>query len=148
MVFNRALFSSASGEWRTPEALFEALEVEFGPFDLDPATSDGNALCARSFTEQEDGLRQPWAGRVFVNPPYGEGLYEWLWKCHTEAQRPGVTLIVALLPSRTDVRWFHDFVLQATEIRFIKGRLRFQGAADRSPFPSMLVIWDGSGPVA
>jgi phage N-6-adenine-methyltransferase len=64
----RALFSSASCEWTTPQHLFDQLAAEFGGFDLDPAATAQNAKCTRYFTRQDNGLSQPWAGRVFLNP--------------------------------------------------------------------------------
>jgi hypothetical protein len=53
----------------------------------------------------------------------------------------GASDCVALLPSRTDTRWFHTWVYGKAEIRFIKGRLKFGGAKDSAPFPSLLAIW-------
>ena len=51
------------------------------------------------------------------------------------------TLVVALLPSRTDTKWFHDYIYGKAEIRFIKGRLKFGDSKNSAPFPSMIVIW-------
>lgn len=63
---NRGLFSSATDEWETPQALFDKLDSEFH-FDLDPAADDKNHKCARYFTKREDGLLQNWGGvRCFV----------------------------------------------------------------------------------
>src|SRR5215217_4831933 len=60
-------FSSATPEWPTPPDVFEALDAEFGPFDLDPCATPENAKCKRYFTLSDDGLAQDWTGRVFVN---------------------------------------------------------------------------------
>jgi len=69
---NRGLFSSASGEWATPQDLFDVLHAEFG-FTLDPCATAENAKCPKFYTwEGHNGLWQSWAGeRVFLNPPYG-----------------------------------------------------------------------------
>ena len=48
-----------------------------------------------------------------------------------------------LIPARTDTRWFHNFIYNRAEIRFIKGRLRFSGSSVNAPFPSMIVIFRG-----
>src|SRR5208337_1071156 len=79
----------------------------------------------------------PWKGkRIFCNPPYGPAIRKFLDRA-LEAK-----LAVYLLPARTDTRWFHEIVLpQATEIRFLKGRLRFGNAINNAPFPSMIVIF-------
>lgn len=50
-------------------------------------------------------------------------------------------IVVALIPSRTDTRWWHDYVMLADEIRFIRGRLHFDGHSQGAPFPSAIVIW-------
>lgn len=123
------MFSSATDRWATPTAVYDALNAEFA-FDFDPCPLDGRV----------DGLAPlltEWRGRrVFCNPPYGPGIGDWL-KRGREAQ-----LAVFLIPARTDTRWFHDIVLpHAKEIRFLRGRLRFGGAEQPAPFPSMLVVF-------
>lgn len=125
----RILFSSASDRWATPPDVYAALDREFG-FNFDPCPLDGDG----------DGLAQlfcEWRGkRVFCNPPYGPGIGEWLKRGHE------ANLAVFLIPARTDTRWFHELVLPfAREVRFIKGRLKFGGAKNSAPFPSMVVIY-------
>lgn len=125
-----------SSEWETPQALFDALHAEFG-FTLDPCATTENAKCPRYFTKEGDGLAQSWDGEVvFLNPPYGRGMDEWVRKA-AEAK----ATVVCLLPSRTDVRWFHDYVYGKAEIRFLRGRLKFGGGKNSAPFPSMVVVF-------
>lgn len=79
---------------------------------------------------------------VFCNPPYGKTIAEWVRKCSMEASRKG-TLVVMLLPARTDTRWFQQYILNRAEIRFVKGRLRFETngiPGGPAPFPSMIVV--------
>lgn len=79
--------------------------------------------------------------RVFCNPPYGRAIGEWVRKCSEEAKKPG-TLVVLLIPARTDTAYFHDYIYRkAREVRFLRGRLRFGGATNSAPFPSMIVIF-------
>lgn len=123
------MFSSITDRWSTPRDLYAALDAEFH-FNFDPCPLDGDA----------DGLATlfcDWQGkRVFCNPPYGDGLAEWL-KRGLEAE-----VAVFLLPARTDTKWFHDIALpKAVEIRFVRGRLRFGDAKNTAPFPSILVIF-------
>lgn len=131
-----------SVEWGTPPALFAELDAEFS-FTLDPAATMENAKCAKFYTKEDDGLAQSWEGeRVFLNPPYGTDAAKWIAKAYFESDRAEV--IVALLPVRTDTKWFHDFVLGKAEIQFLRGRLRFIGPNGRegtATFPSMLVVW-------
>lgn len=132
------MFSSASEEWATPQALFDELNTEFR-FTLDPCSTHVNAKCAKHYTKSDDGLAQSWGGEtVFCNPPYGRELPKWVRKCYEEARR---ATVVMLIPARTDTRWFHDYIYNKAEIRFIKGRLKFGDSKNSAPFPSMVVIF-------
>ena len=134
------MFSSKDENWTTPKDLFDKLNSEFH-FTLDPAASDENHKCDNYYTVQDDGLKQDWAGHtVFCNPPYCRKTGEWVEKAYIESRKPKTT-VVMLLPSRTDVRWFHDYVLPFGEIRFIKGRLKFGNSNNSAPFASMIVIF-------
>ena len=136
----KVLFSSKEEKWATPQDFFDKLNDEFH-FTLDAAASPDNAKCVNYFTEEQDGLVQSWGGHtVWCNPPYCRKTGLWVKKAYEEHQRTGCT-VVMLLPSRTDVRWFHDYILGKAEIRFIKGRLKFGGNKNSAPFPSIVVIY-------
>ena len=75
---------------------------------------------------------------VFCNPPYWD-MSKWAKKCYEESLNG--TLVVMLVPARTDTRWFHDYIYHKAEIRFIKGRLRFGESSSNAPFPSMIVVY-------
>jgi hypothetical protein len=126
MSMNRVLFSSASDHWSTPTELYTKLNEEFN-FNDDPCPLHGTG-----------GLDRSWGSSVFVNPPYSDILL-WIKKASNEATK-GKT-VVLLVPSRTDTKWFHDYAMKATEIRFLRGRLRFGGSKNSAPFPSCLVIF-------
>ena len=79
---------------------------------------------------------------VFCNPPYGRELPKWVKKCYEESLNG--SLVVMLIPARTDTRWFHDYIYGKAEIRFIKGRLKFGNAKQSAPFPSMVVVYRAS----
>ena len=138
-------FKSVKNTWETPQGLFDALDAEFH-FTLDPCASSENAKCKTYFTAADDGLLRSWKGhRVFMNPPYGRDIGNWVVKAarvlHCSNSRIHPVLVVGLLPARTDTRWFHDYIYNKAEIRFLKGRIRFVGAKHSAPFPSMVVIW-------
>lgn len=107
---SKALFSSTKEDWATPQDFFDKLNEEFH-FDLDPCADAENAKCKEYFTKEENGLLKDWGGRrVFCNPPYGRKTTgEWIRKCYEEAKKPG-TVVVALIPARTDTRFFHDYI--------------------------------------
>ena len=133
------LFSSKSDEYETPQDVFDALDSEFH-FNLDPCSTDKNHKCQTYFTKENNGLQESWGGyRVFCNPPYSK-ISEWVAKCYQESRKDG-TLVVMLIPARTDTRYFHDYILHRSEIRFIKGRLKFGDSKNSAPFPSMVVIF-------
>ena len=78
--------------------------------------------------------------KVFCNPPYGKDIGQWVAKSYYEAIKPD-TIIVMLIPARTDTKYFHDYILNRSEIRFVKGRLKFGDGKNSAPFPSMVVIF-------
>ena len=130
MPINKGLFLSQRLDWQTPDEVYEELDKEFH-FDYDP--------CPREPTVH--GLLIDWGKRNFVNPPYGRVIQNWLRKGYFEALKG--KLVVFLIPSRTDTRWWHEYVMKADEIRFIKGRLKFKGAKWNAPFPSCIVVFLG-----
>lgn len=132
-------FRHRSDEWATPRDKFAEWDLEYGPFDLDAAATEENALCERYFTIEEDGLKQDWGtSRVWVNPPYS-AIAKWIAKAH-EASRDGAT-VVCLVPVRSDTKWWHQHVIDVAEVRFLKGRLRFGDATICAPFPSALIVF-------
>lgn len=127
-------------EWYTPPWIFEELGIEF---DLDPCTIEGGVSwipAKKTYSKKDDGLSKEWVGNVFMNPPYGKHTPNWLEKMHNH--RNGIALVF----SRTDCRWFHDYVAKADAILFLKGRVKFidgQGRTGNSGAGcgSMLVAW-------
>ena len=136
-----ACLSSKTIEWATPREFFNKLDEEFH-FNLDPCSTRENAKCEKHYTIEEDGLSQDWGGhRVFCNPPYGREIPKWVRKCYYESRKPN-TIVVMLIPARTDTSYFHDYIYgKAKEIRFIRGRLHFNDGKEGAPFPSMVVVF-------
>ena len=132
-------FSSATDDWATPQNFYDDCNAEFGPFDLDVCASDENHKCTRYFTEKENGLVQTWSGTVWMNPPYGRTIGQWMKKAY-ESAKDGAR-VVCLVPARTDTAWFQDYAMKGT-VRFIRGRLKFGGHKNCAPFPSALVIFN------
>jgi len=121
-------FSSQRLDWKTPKVVYQILDSEF-KFDHDPCPPDYKI----------DGLTSEWGKSNFVNPPYGRELSKWMEKGFDEWKK-GKT-VVFLIPSRTDTRWWHNYCMEATEIRFIKGRLKFDEHKNSAPFPSAIIIF-------
>ena len=141
-MITEALFSSKTDNWATPQNFFDELNKEFH-FTLDPCADEKNHKCEKFFTRKENGLLHDWSGEsVFVNPPYGREIYNWVEKSYWEGHKEN-TIVVLLIPARTDTKYFHDFILNRSEIRFIKGRLKFGDSDNSAPFPSMVVVFRG-----
>ena len=121
----------------TPRDFFNKLHAEFD-FTLDPCSDGTNALCAKFYTPETDGLAHSWFGeRVFMNPPYSD-MKRWMAKAYLESLFGA--LVVCLVPVRTDTAWWHDYAMFG-EIRFLRGRLRFGDAKTNAPFPSAVVVF-------
>jgi hypothetical protein len=125
---NSGLFTSTSEHWATPKDLYADLNREFN-FNDDPCPL--NSLT--------DGLSREWGTSTYCNPPYGKEIGIWIRKAYQESLT-GKT-IVCLIPSRTDTEWWHEWVMKATEIRFCRGRLRFNESKSNAPFPSAIAIF-------
>ena len=120
-------YMSTTVDVRTPQYILEELRKEFGEL-YDPCPIGGS-----------DGLITDWESPAYINPPYGREIVKWTKKALEESNK-GVHIIM-LLPARTDTGWFHDHVLpNAKEIRFVRGRIKFEGYESGAPFPPMLVI--------
>lgn len=136
------LFGSKTDQYETPQDLFDVLCAEFG-FTLDPCADEYNHKCKKYFTKEQNGLLQDWGGEiVFCNPPYGKEIGTWVEKCYTEVHTGSCKLVVMLIPSRTDTKWFHKYIYRkAYEIRFVNKRLKFGDSKNPAPFPSMVVVF-------
>lgn len=147
-IINKGMFTSRSDEWETPKDFFNKLNKEFN-FTLDVCASINNYKCSHYFDRLDDGLSKNWfernflinkevAGAIWMNPPYGRQIDKWIEKAFKESIN---STVVCLLPARTDTLWFHNYVMKAKEIRFVKGRLKFGNAKNTATFPSMLVVF-------
>lgn len=153
-------------EWYTPAWVFEALGLTY---DLDPCHPEGDRLpwvpAANVYTKTDDGLSQPWEGRVWLNPPYGDpenvctskckkkvctkrgyhlteafpGTIAWLGKMHIH--RHGIALVFA----RTGNAWFQKYVAQADAILFLNRRIPFVDRTGEPPVKANGATADRTG---
>jgi hypothetical protein len=102
----------------TPRWILDAL----GPFDLDPCAASVRPWdCAReNYTELDDGLQQPWHGRVWMNPPFNQYIVgHWIRRLAEHGHG------IALLHARTEATWFEPVWEHASGILFLADRIRF-----------------------
>lgn len=139
--------SSEKMDWETPPEFFEALNF-ICDFTLDVCASPENTKTWNFYTEQDDGLVQPWNGRCWMNPPYGKEIGKWLSKAREEVSgNPDCEFVVCLVPARVDTAWWHDNVMRsATLVLLLRGRLTFVSASQPAPFPVAIVIFESGGP--
>lgn len=138
--------AKSKDDWATPQYFYDLLNREFH-FTLDPCASDENHKCPKYYTIAQNGLEQSWEGEtVFVNPPFNQK-DEWIGKCWKETKdltkRP--TTIVLLIPSTTDTKAWHQYVMEAHEIRFCKGRVNFTGTTTGATFPLSVIVFINKG---
>jgi site-specific DNA-methyltransferase (adenine-specific) len=137
----------------TPFWLFDKLDEEFR-FNVDVCASKENHKHYYYYTEKQDGLSIDWFKDVsdrtneqpscFMNPPYGRGLTnKWLKKGYEESLKG--CIVVCLIPSRTSTLWWHDNIPKASQIRFLKGRVKFIGAEAGAKFPNAVVVYNRFG---
>lgn len=140
-VRNDGRWHSRGSDWSTPQDLFDELNAEFH-FTLDPCASEWNFKCQKWLNEEMNGLEYDWKKEtVFLNPPYGKILNDWMKKAY-ESSLNGAT-VVCLVPSATDAAWWHDFAMKG-EIRFLRGRPRFltkEGTWQQTFSPSVIVVF-------
>lgn len=157
-MVSQTLFSSDTGEWATPQDFFDQ-QNEIHHFTLDAAASHENAKCDMYYTKDglfektvlinsNSGLVGTWGYQdsVWLNPPYGRDIGLWVEKAYWEYKEYG-NKVVCLLPARSDTRWYHEWCYErrheGVSIEPLRGRLKFGGAINAAPFPSILVVYNG-----
>lgn len=133
--------TSKTVEWETPQELFDQINHIYN-FTIDVCANEQNHKCDRFYTKEQDGLAQSWKGeKVWCNPPYGREIADWVRKAYECADKN--TIIVMLVPARTDTKWFHKYAKNKAQVILMNGRLKFGGMDKTAPFPSMLLIYGG-----
>lgn len=146
MSLNAAMMTSTRPDWNTPANVIELVNAVFvDGIGLDPCSND-QSLVDAAFAYNKDrggnGLLCSWSeyGAVYVNPPYGREIGQWVDKCAAESRADRDLEIIALLPARTDAKWFQR-LWRCDALCFWRGRLKFLGAPSSAPFPSVLAYW-------
>ncbi len=114
-------------EWGTPPSIWRPLSDAIGGFDLDPCSgAETSPIASARYDDTDDGLTEPWFGKVWLNPPYSD-MEPWARKCVGETTSRRADTVVALIPSRTSADWWQNNVAKATALCFVDHRIEFQG---------------------
>lgn len=140
MTINQGLMTSNTDLWSTPRDFFNDYNAIY-QFDVDVCATAENALCAKFYSPEDNGLSKEWHGVCWMNPPYGREIGKWMKKAY-ESSLHGAT-VVCLVPARTDTAWWHDYAMKGN-IEFIRGRLKFGSSKNSAPFPSAVVVFQRS----
>lgn len=127
--FNHQSLNTGDTEWHTPPEYLGAARTVLGGFDLDPASNpiaQETVQVGRFFTKEQDGLAQPWFGRVWLNPPYAQpAITNFVSKLISEFKQGHVTAAILLTHGFTDTKWFHAAFGECQAICFTRGRINF-----------------------
>lgn len=138
-MISQALYSSESAEHYTPKHILDAAVKCLGHIDLDPCSNSHetpNVPARKHYTMEDNGLILPWFGNVWINPPYGKEINQWVDRLVFAHLCKSFSQAIALLPARTDTKWFQK--LSDYPVCFVNGRLKFGDATNSAPFPSAI----------
>jgi len=142
----KQLYTSETPEWYTPEIIIESVLELFGAIDLDPCSNGkgaaANVPAKEHYTREDDGLSRAWHGKVYMNPPYGREVAQWVEKVSAEYRAGNISEAIILIAARTDTRWFNLLVNYGAMWCAVEGRLLFSTpgmkTSNSAPFPSAI----------
>jgi ParB family transcriptional regulator, chromosome partitioning protein len=139
---------SESNEWFTPPEILTRVRAVLGTIDLDPAScaaAQERVRAGRYFSREDDGLTKPWAGRVWINPPFQRYLIDaFVNKLVREVESGRVTRAILLTHLSSSARWFHNALAASAAHCLIRGRINCihaSGGSSFAPWPSILMYF-------
>lgn len=142
----KQLYTSETPEWYTPRIIIDSVLELFGAIDLDPCSNGkgdaANVPATEHYTREDNGLARAWHGKVYMNPPYGREVAQWVEKVIAEYQAGNISEAIILIAARTDTRWFNLLVNYGAMWCAVEGRLLFTTpgvkTSNAAPFPSAI----------
>lgn len=145
-LFKEENYENKTDEWATPDSLIRPLSSAVGGFDLDPCSgAEETPHADKTYTAADGGLKQPWTGTVFCNPPFSAKA-DWIEKAVDETENGGADLVVMILPVDTSTEWFHDLVAHSVAVCFMgPGRVDFdrrdKAGGQQPNFATMIAVF-------
>lgn len=151
--------NSEKNDFRTPQDVFDSLDERFGPFTLDAAASEENALVENFFDQQANSLKQTWSGKVWCNPPYVKQedkttIKDWVEKAWMSVKSGIAECVLLLIPAHISNYYWHDTIYpHASHLVLFRGRMNFGGpytrAGGAARHPTVATVfsraWKGEG---
>lgn len=145
--------NSGNNEWYTPPEYIAAARELMGGIDLDPASCEiANKIVTadKFFSIEEDGLKQEWRGRIWMNPPYASNLIgQFASKLVSEVRAGNVTQACVLVNNATETRWFQEMTAESVAVCFVQGRIKFidkNGITSGTPLQGQAILYFGENP--
>ena len=144
--------NSGNNEWYTPEMIIEAARTVLGRIELDPASceyANRTVKAEKYYSIENDGLKQDWKGRVWMNPPYAAKLIPLFCEKLKEYLKNGdVSEAIILVNNATETQWFNTLIATASAIIFPRGRVRYISAdgVKNTPLQGQAIIYIGKRP--
>jgi ParB family chromosome partitioning protein len=121
--------NSGNNEWYTPQRYVDLARAVMGGIDTDPATSEIANRTVKAeliYTAEEDGRKQKWRGRVWMNPPYAQPLITDFAEAVSSKYESGeIDQACILVNNATETQWFQRMLSAASAVCFPKSRIRF-----------------------
>ena len=129
-------------EWETPQDFYDALDAEFH-FETDICAVESNKKSISYYDPGDNALEMHWRGICWMNPPYDRDIGLWMEKAWISAHFCGATVVCLIQGRSTDTKWWHDYVMKASEVRYIKNRLHFgkHGVFTRANISNVVVVF-------
>jgi len=105
----KTLTPKKAQDWYAPPEIIALVRQVMGEIDLDPVSNEVAQQWIQAtnhYTLVQDGLSQPWFGRVWLHPPAREKTAKWINKAIAEYESGQVLEAIILVKPSIGSKWF------------------------------------------